>query len=280
MNRSENLQTELLELQRVAQGGTTAARAAAESIDRLAKLGDEELDELIQDRCFDAQQGTDTQALRIAAFYAKLGLPVQLAISTLKNPELTVGQARMELDERVMVNLQKAGAAMTSKLRRVRWNGFGVPAECVLQPELVDGTGKDLNAGRATLRHAESMLSEYDKQQQKAQLYKTMRLEGMSSPMRRHVARNIRERLKDEKDPEAEKLEMQHQINSIRRDLSQMGQAKKNLNGLRSMLKAEEEQKRKEEEAKKRREEEEKKRREAASFFSIRKDNDKPEGAF
>lgn len=240
---------DLAELQQVAiqvAAGGTGSAAVDEAYERLARMGEEELMSLNHADSFKSQGGSDAQVLRISALYAKLGLPVKMVARTLCSEKHTVGEARLKLDSMAVGSIQQAGSAMALENRAARWSGYGLPPEAVLNggrpvdPASRGAKGPDLSGGRATLRHAERMLKEQEALKEKARLIKYMDLEGLVSPMRHHVAANIRERMRDEKDAEAERMEMEHKCANIRRQISLMGNAKRDLNTLRRGIEADE----------------------------------------
>jgi len=94
-------------------------------------------------------------------------------------------------------------------------------------------------AADGLVRHACRMMKEQECLQDKARLYRIMDAEGPSSPMRRFIAGNIKERMRDEKDCEAEKMEVQQTCNNIRRQLTLMGNAQRDLKTLKRSLEAE-----------------------------------------
>ncbi|CAJ1461549.1 unnamed protein product [Effrenium voratum] len=82
-----------------------------------------------------------------------------------------------------------------------------------------------------------AMLDEQDALFERAKLQKLMEQEGLFSPMRKHVAENIRSRLKEESDKvAAEGLEMQHKCTNIRKNLGQMMNARRDLASLRRAI--------------------------------------------
>ncbi|CAJ1372576.1 unnamed protein product [Effrenium voratum] len=95
-------------------------------------------------------------------------------------------------------------------------------------------SGGTLELTKAT---CEAMLDEQDALFERAKLQKLMEQEGLFSPMRKHVAENIRSRLKEESDKvAAEGLEMQHKCTNIRKNLGQMMNARRDLASLRRAI--------------------------------------------
>ncbi|CAE7533134.1 unnamed protein product [Symbiodinium natans] len=85
--------------------------------------------------------------------------------------------------------------------------------------------------------NGQAMLEEQEALHERSKLYKLMQQEGLYSPMRRHVAENVRSRLKEESDKvAAEGLEMQHKCTNIRKNLGQMMNARRDLASLRRAI--------------------------------------------
>jgi len=238
-------------------GGTGGLPAPIEeAFEKLSRLGEEELSLLAVGTTFDAQEGSDTQVFRIATHYAKLGLDPLRVARTLKNPALIVLQVRRQLDLAVVMKVQKAGEDMAFKSRPSCWAGFArsppTPPKGAKSGGGEGGLGSPGSSGslaqqlaespapawkergrRSVDRYAQQMLKEQEEIEAKNTLCRIMEAEGPASPFRKFVAENIRSRLTEEKDPEGEKMEVNQLCNNIRRQLSTMGDAKKELNTLR-----------------------------------------------
>lgn len=94
-----------------------------------------------------------------------------------------------------------AGKVMTSELRLPQWSSFS----------------------NELLEHGEAMIREQDALEDKKKLYQQIRYEGVISPMRSHVARKIRSRLREEKLHEAQvALDVQQTCLSIRKNIEAM----------------------------------------------------------
>jgi hypothetical protein len=98
----------------------------------------------------------------------------------------------------------------------------------------------NLSPGWSSLRHntwmehGEAMVREQEYLQHKKKLYQQMSLEGTKSPMRRHLAQKIHSRLREEKahDPQVA-MEVHQTCVSIRKNLTGLSNARKNLNTLK-----------------------------------------------
>ncbi|CAE7365139.1 unnamed protein product [Symbiodinium pilosum] len=87
------------------------------------------------------------------------------------------------------------------------------------------------------IENGQAMLDEQEALHERSKLYKLMQQEGLYSPMRRHVAENVKSRLKEESDKvAAEGLEMQHKCTNIRKHLGQMMNARRDLASLRRAI--------------------------------------------
>jgi len=238
-------------------GGTGGLLAPIEeAFEKLSRLCEEELSLLAVGTTFDAQEGNDTQVFRIATHYAKLGLDPLRVARTLKNPALIVLQVRRQLDLAVVMKVQKAGEDMAFKNRPSCWAGFArsppTPPKGAKSGGGEGGLGSPASSGslaqqlaespaptwkergwRSVDKYAQQMLKEQEEIKAKNTFCRIMEGEGPASPTRKFVAENIRSRLTEEKDPEGEKMEVNQLCNNIRRQLSTMGDAKKELNTLR-----------------------------------------------
>lgn len=85
----------------------------------------------------------------------------------------------------------------------------------------------------ALIESGQAMLDEQKALFERSKLQKLMEQEGLCSPMRQHVAKNVRSRLKEESEKvAAEGLEMQHKCTNIRKNLGQMMNARRDLASL------------------------------------------------
>lgn len=89
----------------------------------------------------------------------------------------------------------------------------------------------------ALIESGQAMLDEQKALFERSKLQKLMEQEGLCSPMRQHVAKNVRSRLKEESEKvAAEGLEMQHKCTNIRKNLGQMMNARRDLASLRRAI--------------------------------------------
>jgi len=89
----------------------------------------------------------------------------------------------------------------------------------------------------ALIESGQAMLDEQEALFERSKLHKLMEQEGLCSPMRQHVAENVRSRLKEESEKlAAEGLEMQHKCTNIRKNLGQMMNARRDLASLRRAI--------------------------------------------
>jgi len=119
------------------------------------------------------------------------------------------------------------------------WNRTGASMSAPLRPGWSSGQSDSL------LRHGEAMIREQEAHEHKRKLYQQIALEGSAegfcqggiwrkSPMRRHLAGQIEARLREEKVHNAQAaMEVQQSCLSIRKQISGMSNARKNLNVLR-----------------------------------------------
>jgi len=211
----EELAANIQALQKDAKGGS-------ETYDRVAAQGDEELENMDQEESFTAQGGSSIQVVRIAAFYAKLGLTPKRVLTLLMDDQKAVGLVRHELDLLVGQRMQEQGAQMRQMLRSPPWKSIKTKTD----------------------EHGDAMLKEQVAMQAKVQLQKVMDREGSMPPwdrhnttMRRHVTKNIRCRLTEELQRDiAARGQVQQQCMNIKRNLTMMGNSKRELGALQKKL--------------------------------------------
>lgn len=278
---------ELEDLQHVAKNQREGSIPAPveEAYEKLARMGEEELFFLRPCLSFAEQGGTDAQALRIAAHFAKLGVDPFRVVRSLRSRR-TVSDVFNHLDQSVVRQVSDAAEQMLKRTRSSGWAGFPrtVPASAVGQSRsssVLPGTAPRhsvmLNSfiagtpvqveGPPVLQYATDMLKEQKELEAKDKMYRIMVAQGPVLPqwyrfrtlpqswkgpkglgmghclgestMRTFITENIKNRLKEEKDCEAEKMEVQQTCSNIRRQLSVMGNAKRELNTLRRSIEAE-----------------------------------------
>merc|ERR1719433_2623484 len=119
----------------------------------------------------------------------------------------------------ILRQLRRASSEMCSGQRPPRWSS--------------------LHNGDSLLQHGEAMLREQSAFESKTRLRRVMTSEGIESPMRKYVARNIRARLREEKERDeqhqgsTDQAEIQQRSINIRKHLGLMSDLRRELQVLK-----------------------------------------------
>jgi len=212
--------SQLEELAAHIQALQSASSRGGETYDRLASRGEEALEGLDQEEAFRDQGGSSVQMVQITASYAKLGVNPKRVLALLMDDRRTVGELRQELDMLAACKMQQVGEQMGGRSKMPpRWR---------------------TDAGD----HSRTLLLEAAALDEKARLDKMMRMEGTVSPLevhntplRRHIARNLRSRMKEEQlRAGSTSMEVSQKFMNIKRQLTMMANSKRELGSLQKKM--------------------------------------------
>lgn len=198
----------------------SASRHGSRAFTRAASQGEEELEDFVQSESFRDQGGSSTQMVKIAAAYAKGGVGPKHVLALLLDEKLTVGELRRELDQISAGKMQQVGKQMLDKKKALpRW-----------KTEACD--------------HSRTLLLEEAALDEKLRMDKMMRREGTVSPfdkkntpLRRHIARQLSVRMKEEKErASSTSLEVSQKFINIKRHLQQMANSKRELGSMQKKM--------------------------------------------